>query len=251
MDITELSRQKSGNRHPWELTRYTIIKHFIRKYHPNCYHILDIGSGDAFVIKSLYQQGIGKEFTAIDTAYTPEIIHQLKHSDLSGIQFSDHLPASGYQKADCLLILDVLEHCEDDAAVVQQIRNYTTAESTLIITVPAFQSIFSSHDRQLGHYRRYTITQLKSLCTENGFTPVHSGYFFFSLLIVRIITRMFEAKKKLQTKKTIDNWNNGPILTRAICLFLWVDFLLGRLLNKLSIKLPGLSAYCICQPLPS
>ena len=250
MDIIELSRQKGTKRHPWELARLSIIKHFINKYHPKCFHVLDVGSGDAYIINSLQQEGLGKKFTAIDTAYTPQIIQQVQLNKHGTIEFLNKLPYYPTFQADCILLLDVLEHCSDDASVLRSLKDFYSKESTLIITVPAFQFLFSNHDKELGHYRRYSIAQLEKLCIQNGYALINSGYFFFSLLLVRAVSLVFQKIETQKIKKTVDNWKGGVFVTRAIYVFLWIDFLLSRILNKLSIKLPGLSAFCICRPLP-
>jgi len=65
--------------------------------------------------------------------------------------------------ADFLVMHDVLEHIEDDAAAVQVVHSLLAPGATAVISVPAFQWLFGHHDVQLGHYRRYTRGSLLEL----------------------------------------------------------------------------------------
>jgi SAM-dependent methyltransferase len=58
--------------------------------------------------------------------------------------------------ADVIVMHDVLEHIEDEAATVNRVATLLKPGGTLVISVPALPSLFGYHDEQLGHYRRYT-----------------------------------------------------------------------------------------------
>ena len=187
MDITELERQKSKtiNRHPWECSRLFAIKSIIKK-HTKFDHVLDFGCGDAFLVKALMKANIAHNFTAIDSAFYPEILLNLSQETHGKIQFYNDLPQQLTPKSDLALLLDVLEHCENDKNVLQSLLNdnILREDATILITVPAFQSLYSQHDLLLGHHRRYNIQTLKALCQSVQLNIVESGYFFFSLLLV-------------------------------------------------------------------
>ncbi len=249
MDITELNRQKSTKRHPWEEARVGIIKKLIKRHLKAPNHIVDIGGGDAFVIKNLCQNKIGNQFTAIDIAYTDALLKQINTGDCI-INFLTQIPEKLDPKADCILLMDVLEHCADDGALLQKSKSLSTAETLYFITVPAFQGLFSEHDTLLHHHRRYSETELKNLCKRNGLVVIESGYFFSSLLLVRSIQLLLEKTGLRKPKKTIDNWNGGNRITAAFNQVLQTDYFVSRATSKLGIHLPGLSSYCVCHPLP-
>ncbi|HVG42971.1 MAG TPA: methyltransferase domain-containing protein [Chitinophagaceae bacterium] len=247
MDITELKRQKVITRHPWEIERVQVLIFLMNKYVPRVDHVADIGGGDAYVLKSLCKKNIGKKFTAVDTAYTVEVIEHIK-DEKCAIHFYNEMPAN--LKADSILLMDVLEHCEDDNALLREAKDLATEYTTFFITVPAFQQLFSRHDVLLQHYRRYTENSLTALCKRNGFVVKESGYFFSSLLLIRVIQLFLEKLGFTNSKKSIDNWKGGNAITKLFCFFLKLDFFIGRTFSRLGIKLPGLSTYCICHPLP-
>jgi SAM-dependent methyltransferase len=60
-----------------------------------------------------------------------------------------------YEHARLVTLLDVLEHQADDAAFLAELVGRLAPGATLVVTVPALQSLWSSWDETLGHHRRY------------------------------------------------------------------------------------------------
>ncbi len=79
-------------------------------------------------------------------------------------------------------MLDVLEHIEDDIAALSIINTRMAPGGQLLITVPAFQWAFTSWDTALGHHRRYSRRQVRTLATVAGFELTSSAYLFPELL---------------------------------------------------------------------
>jgi len=71
---------------------------------------------------------------------------------------------------DTALLINVLEHLQDDRAAVRKARSELRMDGTLVIFVPAFGLLMSDLDRRLGHYRRYTTASLRKLLEGAGFT---------------------------------------------------------------------------------
>lgn len=257
MDLSELNRDQSQNinRHPWELTRLRIIAFFLKKQKNPFDHILDIGSGDVFVLNELSEIKVAKKYSAIDIEYNNEVITDLKsqnpNSDISFYSSLNELTTNN-SDIDCLLFLDVLEHCDDDQSVLSESLKQIDQrkDATILITVPAYQSLYSEHDKILNHYRRYNRQGILKLCSANNLIIKESGYFFFSLTIFRFINILVE-KLGFKKNKTIDNWKGSSFFTKLLSSFLWIDFKIGYFISSLGIRLPGLSCYCLCQKLPS
>jgi 2-polyprenyl-3-methyl-5-hydroxy-6-metoxy-1,4-benzoquinol methylase len=254
MDISEYSRlhiTSNYSRHPWEIARSRVLLSLLDKYVPLPQpRLVDIGSGDAYVINRVFQAGVAKSYYAIDINYTPAIVSQLKQNNpgapidyLSDIR--EMKPAGVNPEATLYLCMDVLEHLENEREVLDLIANPPVPKGSAFyfFSVPAFQSVFSNHDVLLGHYRRYTVAQLRELCVARGLEVIDSGYFFFTLLLARWV------EKKLIKKKdySIDNWEGGPLKTKILTAVLGLDFGISRLLRGIGFRLPGLSSYCICR----
>jgi len=254
MDISEFSRlhvTSNYARHPWEIARSRVLIRLLSKHVPLPQdQLVDIGSGDAYVIHVACANNTARAYSAVDIAYTPEIVTQLKENNPSSpvgyfATFQDMDAGSRPVAKRLYLCMDVLEHLEDEKIVLDQIVKEPAADhpTYYFFSVPAFQSLFSNHDVLLGHYRRYSVSQLKELCIGRKLTVIDSGYFFFSLLMARW------WEKKLLKKKdySIDNWTGSPAKTKFLAFVLGVDFRIGQALKKIGIQLPGLSCYCICR----
>lgn len=265
MDISEykrLNETSSYSRHPWEIARGRVLLRMLSGYIPRRpTNLVDIGSGDAYVINLACQHEVARSYFAIDIAYTPEIVDQLeKNNSHSPISYFPDMAAfrrKGIPEGETLyLCMDVLEHLKDEREVLDLIVPASAAEAGsgstgsapkapafYFFSVPAFQSVFSNHDVLLGHYRRYTVAQFRELLTRQGLKVIDSGYFFSSLLIAR----WFEKKLLRKKDYSIDNWAGSPFKTRLLTGILGLDFSISRILKKAGIRLPGLSCYCICQ----
>jgi len=250
MDISEFSRLEDKglySRHPWEESRKNVLLKFLKqsKIQFPIQRIVDIGGGDAYVVNSLIAQNLAKEYFAIDIAYTPEVIDQLKVNysnspvtyvhDL-GEYFEKYEPVEGT----LFLCMDVLEHLENEKEILNYLKE---GNNYYFFAVPAFQSVFSSHDVLLGHYRRYTLQQLESLLLANQFKIQEKGYYFTSLLLFRWMDKLLKKDKDA----SIDNWKGGKTKTFIINTILKTDFTISLLLKKLGITIPGLSTYCLCK----
>jgi hypothetical protein len=75
--------------------------------------------------------------------------------------------------------MDVLEHLEDDHAMLNAIRKNSKGENHFFITVPAFMNLWSGHDVYLGHYRRYTKTTLNNLLSSCSFKRDNLYYVYW------------------------------------------------------------------------
>ena len=84
------------------------------------------------------------------------------------------LPKDDY---DTTLLINVLEHLQDDRGAVRKARSELRMDGTLVIFVPAFELLMSRLDRRLGHYRRYTTASLRKLLEGAGFTVTALRYY--------------------------------------------------------------------------
>ena len=79
--------------------------------------------------------------------------------------------------ADAVLLLDVLEHLDDDVAALVTARRALRPSGLLVITVPAYRWLWSGHDVALGHRRRYTARELSRVVERAELAVVHASYF--------------------------------------------------------------------------
>jgi SAM-dependent methyltransferase len=93
---------------------------------------------------------------------------------------------------DLITCLDVLEHIEDDREALRELRRVARPGGVLLITVPAYPQLWSSHDELNRHYRRYTRPELLSRAVEAGWRPRRTTHFNLLLLPVAAAWRLAE-----------------------------------------------------------
>ena len=90
--------------------------------------------------------------------------------------FNNSLPNS--IKADIVIAMDVLEHIQDDYLALKEWKNTLKPNGLLLISVPAFQHLWSNHDIFLKHHRRYSKKEIHDLANLNGLQTVKLKYIF-------------------------------------------------------------------------
>ncbi len=261
MDLIEVSHKKtlSTNRHPWELARFQVVTSLISKHieNSNDFIVLDIGCGDIFFVSSLAQKYPLTQFYAVDIAFTEEMISSyrelIKNKNIFLFKSLDEAKAQMKKPANLILLLDVVEHIEQDVEFLRNLKeNEAVSEKTnLMITVPAYQRLFCSHDHFLGHYRRYTNKTLLHTIKNSGYKPISIGYFFTVLIFPRFLQVIKEKIKRPDLSKSttgLVEWNGGKLVTNLFKNVLVFDFKITHFFKKtLGISIPGLSNYVLCK----
>jgi trans-aconitate methyltransferase len=259
MDLVEASARsfQSARRHPWERARLRVIGSLIQRHAPLKPGdlVLDVGCGDTFVVEQLAGRYPGVHFHAVDTAFTEEVIARLRHR-LEGVSVSLHgsldevrdLPAGSVA---IVLLMDVMEHVPDDRAFLRDVCSgpFVSPATRFVITVPAYEWLFSSHDRLLGHYRRYSTALLRRQLESAGLTVVEQGRFFGSLLPVRMLQTLRERlfKRPSAAATGLVTWRSSDIAARAVAALLVADARLSIAFGRVGIRLPGLSKFAVCR----
>ena len=242
MDLKE-AYKGNPQRHPWETARLLALRNILSPTLFKGMKILDIGCGDGFVVKRLFRDIGAREIVAVDTNLSDEWISQIS-CDGSGIAFQREMPDRG--SFDAVLLLDVLEHVEDDRSFLRGIVDgYLPAQGTVMITVPAFQSIYSEHDVFLGHYRRYSLEQLVQLATACGLEVRRSGYLFSSLLLPKFV--LYKLFRNRDCSNGVGRWRRNSLLTWLIERALDLDNRVLSVAGRFGLKIPGLTGWVLCE----
>lgn len=150
--------------------------------------VLDVGAGIGWFSKWLIRNAGVAEAICVDPGYgVPDQTVDFMGGRLRFVQSVEETDA------DVILLMDVLEHVDDDVAVLKQYWDLARPGTTFIITVPAFNFLWSAHDDFLEHRRRYTIGSLRKTILAAGATPRSLHYFFAAVLppaaAVRLLRR--------------------------------------------------------------
>ncbi len=199
--------------------------------------LLDAGCGAGLVLKLLARPG-----TSFGLDLSPTALSFCRRRNLRNLlrASADRLPVCNAQ-FDCILSLDVLYHrwIQNDAAALIEYARALKPGGRLILHLPAYPFLKSSHDRAIGTARRYTAGEVHRKLVRAGFRVERLTYrntlLFPPLLVMRLI-------RKAHPLETSDLRRLPPALN-ALCLNLL------RLENRLlirNIRLPfGSSIFCL------
>lgn len=146
--------------------------------------LVDVGAGSGIFTKAFLSAWpvSSAQAYAVDVDY-PDA--RLGVDD--GVQFVRRLPKGIVPTH--LLLLDVLEHVDNDFEFLREWVIAAAPGSVFFVTVPAFQFLWSEHDVFLGHKRRYTLTELERLVSRVGLVVLHSRYLFATAFPIAVVVR--------------------------------------------------------------
>jgi SAM-dependent methyltransferase len=90
---------------------------------------------------------------------------------------------------DLAVSFDVIEHLDDDRAALSELRRVVRPDGHLVVTVPAYQWLWSEHDVVNHHRRRYTRRTLEAAAAGAGWTTVSTTHFNGLLLPAAVAHR--------------------------------------------------------------
>jgi SAM-dependent methyltransferase len=146
--------------------------------------VLDVGAGSGFFSKHLLAHSSAEEAWCVDTSYDND-------SDTIEMEKQLHFRRSIESvEANLVLLMDVLEHVDDDVGLLQEYVKKVPRGSRFLITVPAFQFLWSGHDIFLDHKRRYTLHQLEDVVVSAGLKLIHGSYYFGMVFPLATVLRL-------------------------------------------------------------
>lgn len=247
MDLAEL-REEIAVRHPWEAARVGAIEKILRsKGVDGPRAILDYGCGDAYTGRALLETLGAEQLVGLDPHLTEEQCRSFAGDD-ARIRLTNQIDIVRGQQFDLVLLCDVIEHVEDDRVLLSLARESLSRNGRVVVTVPAFQALFTEHDRMLKHHRRYSLGALEASVRRAGLEVEFSGYLFASLLPIRGTEKALElAVGRAGRARGIGQWNGGATVSRLFAGALGLDNTVLLTLAERGIKVPGLSAWALCR----
>lgn len=204
------------------------LRRLIRRFSDNPESVLDFGAG------------IGTFSNSLNVP--PGQVHCVE-PDLSARQMlaskghipHDNLSAVEDASINYLFTLNVLEHIEDDSAVMSEIFRVIKPGGRLLIYVPAFMILFTSMDAHVGHHRRYRLAGLSKLVDDAGFRIEKSAYFDALGFFATLVFKLFDGPEP------------APLSARMVGLYDRYVFPLSRLLSIPCAKILGKNLYIVAQ----
>jgi SAM-dependent methyltransferase len=96
---------------------------------------------------------------------------------------------------DLITCLDVIEHTPDDRVTLRELRRVCRPGGFLLVTVPAYQGLWSMHDVANHHYRRYSRPRLRAAARDTGWRMARMTSFNGLLLAPAAAVRLAERRR--------------------------------------------------------
>lgn len=170
--------------------------------------LLDFGCGNGLFLQYL----LAHNYNLSLYGYDPYNASVTKSDALQvNCSFKKSLKNLSNQKFDFITALDVIEHIQDDQSSLQQIYQLLKPEGQLLLTVPAYESLYSVGDAAYGHYRRYNKHTIQTLLSKTGFSVSYITYFFSFLIPLAIARKYYLSLRQIWRKDchiniSIETW---------------------------------------------
>lgn len=207
----------------WFAHRNRAILEAVRRFPPCGGPLFDVGAGNGYVALALQRAEVAT--IAIEpsaagalTAVKRGVVHVI-HGALPSEAFR-HASAGG------IGLFDVIEHVEHDQEWLRSLRPYVQSGGRLYVTTPAYRWLWSDIDVQSGHYRRYSLPELRKVVESAGFELEYATYIFWCIPPLMLLARRF---RRPAPPSAGEHTVGGPA-TRALVryLFAWETALIRR-----------------------
>jgi len=233
------------DRYWWFVARRHLITSLLGTYYPQDgrLQILDIGCGTGAMLDELAPFGhvVGADFSpeALQFCITRGVGADLARADVRRLPFAD-------ASFDVVTAMDIVEHIDDDKAAACEIFRVLRPGGRLLVTVPAFASLWSEHDEALHHHRRYTVPRLKDLFQRVGLTVDKVSYtvttLFPAIWVFRQVSNLLPKRSANSEKKAnLINFAD-PINAALLSLSQWET----RLVHRRNLPF-GVTVVCIAR----
>jgi SAM-dependent methyltransferase len=168
--------------------------------------LLDAGCGSGRTMDELHGYGRVHGFDL-----SPEGVEHARargHADVH-VARVEQIPYPD-QAFDLVTCLDVLEHTPDDVRSLRELRRVVRPGGHLVVTVPAYQLLWSSHDVANQHHRRYRHSALRRAAEEAGWEPVDWSYFNTFLFVPGAAVRVGERLRRPHKRRGRPNVQLTP-----------------------------------------
>jgi SAM-dependent methyltransferase len=162
--------------------------------------LLDAGCGSGRTLDELARYG---RVSGVDLS--PEAVacaRERGHDDVR-VARVEELPFAD-ATFDVVTCLDVIEHTPDDGVTLAELRRVTRPGGLLLLTVPAYQALWSWHDEVNLHFRRYDSSSLRAVARAAGWAVVGDTHFNSLLLAPAAAVRLAQRHRGAHVRSDLE-----------------------------------------------
>lgn len=181
--------------HPWYLARRDLLIEWATKNLKNGESGIEIGSGTGYLASQLIKNS---KVEVLATDINPLGVKAALNLGLKAKELNaEDISQWPDKKFDFLIAMDVLEHFENDFKALENAISHMVRNGTFFITVPAHKFLWSKHDIDNQHYRRYSKKQISNLLRSQGLKIEKIRYWnstFLPIIYLQrvLLSRIFE-----------------------------------------------------------
>jgi len=232
--------------HVWYVGRNRAILAFLRSHAPDAFtgRALDLGCGGGFVTAWLAQNGLDIRGADI---FAEGLRLARKRTDARLALFAPgQVPY--VDEFDLVVLSDVIEHVDDDVALLEAARRALHPRGAVLVTVPAFSWLWGKIDDAAHHRRRYSAGQLRRTLEKAGFVVQATSYYMLPLVPV-IYARKFINRGDLAETFAKSSTPPGPMASAVLGTYLRVEErLVGSGLVPIGSSLLGIARAPVAAP---
>lgn len=209
--LTFLHEEVAGHNHPIDVASRARAVKYLKKYLPqhNVPCILEVGCSSGFMLADLKKAMPNAILIGADVTSAALYSLATRIPNLPLLQFDLTQCPLPDACIDAMVMLNVLEHIEDDVLALQQAFRILKPGGLLVLEVPAGPHLYDFYDEQLRHFRRYTSQELKDKCTKANFNIIkasHLGFFIYPpFAMVKRRNQQLAINKAQKTHLTTQN----------------------------------------------
>lgn len=183
----------------WFRARSALIIWAMQRYVPDVRSFLEIGCGTGFVLRGVHDtypsaELSGSEVFTAGLAFAAQRVPSARfyQMDARSIPFRDEFDAIG--------AFDVIEHIDEDEAVIAEVAKALRPGGRFLITVPQHPRLWSAQDEHAFHVRRYTARELRRKLETAGFDVLRMASFVSLLLPLMFVSRRRLRRERAESE---------------------------------------------------
>jgi SAM-dependent methyltransferase len=199
--------------------------------------ILDVGAGSGFFSRKLLSNTSAKQAWCVDISYEADSETLEAGKPVYFRRSVDEVDA------DLVLLMDVLEHVDDDVGLLNDYVKKVPRGARFLISVPAFQFLWSGHDVFLEHKRRYRLNQLEDVVRRAGLTVKHGSYYFGAVFPIAATIRLVSNLARSDQLKARSQLSRHHVVVNETLAAMSAVELPFLKINRLA----GLTVFCVAE----
>ena len=232
-ELTSLHEQTSGDNHSIDVaSRQYAISQLTQHLSIKNPLIMEIGCSSGYLLEKMDKEIPGALIIGADIVYAPLVALAKKHIHIPMLRFDLMQCPLPDNALDAVVLINVLEHIEDDNLALKQIHRILKPGGIVLIEVPANPNLYDFYDEALLHFRRYRLKDLTNQLEHLNFKILkksHLGFFIYPLFwVVKKMNKRLSNQTEEQKKRLVENNIRATSSNTILNYLIRFELLLGK-----------------------